>query len=178
VTPVKGVDILTEGFLRVPGVDLRLKIFGVAASEKSLAGLNAKLESLARRDDRIELRPALPLQEVVGAYRELDLLAIPSITLETGPLVLFEALSMGVPVFGSSRLGHPSLLASCGMVVEPNSPAGWQAALEVAAREFRAGNWDERVARVRANANLKTMDDVAREMLQQYAKASSGVSGP
>jgi glycosyltransferase involved in cell wall biosynthesis len=168
VSPVKGVDILAEGFLQVPGEDLRLKIYGVRAEDESLAPLNNKLRSFAQRDTRIELYPMLSLPDVLRAYQDLDLVAIPSVTLETGPLVLFEAHQLGVPVFGSGRLGHPKLVEVGGMVVDPNSPEGWRDALGIAAGEFRTGAWHERVARLRTAPKLKTMGDVAREMCGLY----------
>jgi glycosyltransferase involved in cell wall biosynthesis len=174
VTPVKGVDVLADGFTRMQGSDIRLRIFGMAPDEPSLAPLNSRLSSMAASDPRIELHPKLSLSDVVRAYRGLDLVAIPSITLETGPLVLFEAMQMGVPVFGSDRVGHPSLLPqSGGMVVETNSPAGWQSALETAVDEFRSGTWHSRLERLASAPRLKSMGDVARDMKDRYRMAST-----
>jgi glycosyltransferase involved in cell wall biosynthesis len=164
VTPVKGVDILAEGFSRVQGDDLRLKIFGFVKNEKNVGKLNDTLAALSSRDSRIELCPRLSLAEMAGVYSELDLIAIPSVWLETGPFVLFEALQMGIPVFGSNRLGHPRLLKNGGMVVEPNTADGWQKALSDAAKEFRTGQWEKRRENIRTQIKMDTMDDVAAEM--------------
>jgi glycosyltransferase involved in cell wall biosynthesis len=168
VTPVKGVDILAKAFTRVPGEDLRLVIHGMARSAIDAGPLDAELRQAALADRRIQLHPTLPLGEVAKAYGQFDLVAIPSVTLETGPLVLFEALQMGVPVFGSNKLGHLGLLESVGMVVTPNDVAGWQAALDLAAREFRSDAWAARLRRVRSMPKLPTMADVAMRMQSCY----------
>jgi glycosyltransferase involved in cell wall biosynthesis len=174
VTPVKGVDILAAGFSRVRGDDLRLRIFGVAANEKTVAALNNRLAALAQKDSRIELHPKLSLAEMITAYGALDLVVIPSVTLETGPLVMFEALQMGVPVFGSNRLGHLSVLKNSGTVVEPNTPGGWQTALTMAADEFRIGRWDTRREEIRRRVKLQTMNDVSEVMKEQYKMLETG----
>jgi len=176
VTRVKGMDILAEGFARVQADDLRLKIYGFAENEKTVATLNAALAALARRDSRIELRPKLPLAEMANAYAELDLVCIPSVWLETGPLVLFEALQMGVPVFGSNRLGHLSLLKEGGLIVEPNTAEGWRAALSRALDEYRNGQWNKRREWLSAQPNLRAMGDVAAEMAAHYHGIITGGS--
>lgn len=170
VTRVKGVEILAEGFSRVFGSDLKLQIYGYVAGEKTVGELNRKLETLARRDTRIELHPKLALQEIAEKYQRLDLVAIPSVTLETGPLVLFEALQMRVPVFGSNRLGHLGLLKENGMVVEPNTPAGWQQALVAAIGEFRNGLWNRRRENIAVGRKLQIMDDIAGEMEKEIRR--------
>jgi glycosyltransferase involved in cell wall biosynthesis len=176
ITPDKGVDILVEGFTRVPGNDLRLKIYGYVAGEKSVNRLNGRLESLARKDARIELHPRLPLAEMVRAYSELDLVAIPSVWLETGPLVLFEALQMGIPVFSSNRIGHLGLLKEVGVIVEPNTPRGWREALTRAANEHRNGDWDKRRMQICHLQNLRVMSEVATEMMSCYNTVLDGES--
>jgi glycosyltransferase involved in cell wall biosynthesis len=168
VTGVKGADILARGFSRVQGKDARLQIYGFVENERTVRRLNATLAALARRDSRIHLRPKLPFVEVVHAYAELDLVCIPSVWCETGPLVLFEALQMDIPVFGSNRVGHLGLLREGGMIVEPNTPDGWQAALTSALDEFRKGQWAKRREHIRTRLNLRSMDDVAAEMVAHY----------
>jgi glycosyltransferase involved in cell wall biosynthesis len=176
VVPVKGVDMLAEAFAQIPGDDLRLKIFGWEG-EDAAGAFTKKLANLARRDSRIGLLPKLPLSAMADAYCAVDLVAVPSVWPETGPLVVFEALQMGIPVFGSNRLGHPELLEKGGAVISPNTRENWRAALQNAVDEFRAGRWEKRVEQVRAVSPVRTMLDVVGEMLALYqsVRADAGV---
>lgn len=167
VAPVKGVDILVEAFSRVAAQDAHLKVFGWEGPD--VAGkFTRRLAELARRDSRIELLSKLPLAAMTSAYSRIDLVAIPSVWPETGPLVLFEALQMGVPVFGTNRLGHPGLLSNGGQLVEPNTIESWRVALQEAVTEFRSGRWERRLNKVLAFGRVRSMGDVRTEMLALY----------
>ena len=167
LTPQKGVAILAEGFHALNVPDVRLRIYGWTEHE-SVGGLVAKLKRLAKTDTRIELVPKLPFDRMMAEYRHLDLLAIPSVCFETGPLVMLEALQMGVPVYGSNRLGQLKLLQTRGQVVEPNTPDGWSRVLEGACTRHAAGQWEAQRRRARGDGTLRTMKDVAGEMFECY----------
>ena len=63
--------------------------------------------------------------------RQYDLLAVPSRTFETGPLVVLEAFAAGVPVIGSNLGGVNELVRHevNGLLVEPPALSGWVSAL-------------------------------------------------
>jgi len=64
----------------------------------------SKKPELRNPESRIRwLEPVQP-EKVVETIRKYDALVVPSVWLETGPLVVLEAFAAGVPVIGS-RLG-------------------------------------------------------------------------
>ena len=167
VVEIKGVHILMEGFSRMAGEEARLRIVGWDTDHTNLP-YGRRLQQLAQADARIELVPKQSFAGTVEEYRKMSLLAVPSVSMETGPLTLLEALALGVPVYGSSRLGQLDILRKHGRIVEPNTPAGWHAALTDALKEFRNGKWAAHQERIRATVKLRSMADVAAEMGEQF----------
>jgi glycosyltransferase involved in cell wall biosynthesis len=163
VTEVKGVHILMEGFLRLEGKEACLRIVGWDAIHTELPYAR-RLQQLAQADSRIELVPKKSFADTLAEYQRLSLLAIPSIWMETGPFTLMEALALGVPVYGSNRLGQLNLLREHGRIVEPNTAAGWQAALSGALAKWNQGVW----RKSRTNLPFRTMAGVAVEMATCY----------
>ena len=183
VVEIKGAHILMEGFSRMAGEEARLRIVGWDTDHTDLPYAR-RLWQLAQADPRIELVPKKSFAATLTEYQRLSLLAIPSTWMETGPLTLLEALALGVPVYGSNRIGQLNLLREHGRIVEPNTPAGWQAALTDALAQWRQGAGDILKAETLKTEKLKegcrnegaalpfrTMADVAREMSQRYTYA-------
>ena len=102
--PAKGLDTLIEALRRIPEAPVRLDIFAVrqAGSEPYAS----RLERRAAGDRRIVFRAALPPDAVREAMRGCDIVAVPSRTLETGPLVVLEAFDAGTPVLGVAAWRH------------------------------------------------------------------------
>jgi glycosyltransferase involved in cell wall biosynthesis len=85
--------------------------------------------------------------------------------LETGPLVVLEAFGAGTPILGANLGGSAELVTDDvdGMLVAPNGPAAWAAAIRGLAEE------PGRVTALRAGIRPpRTMDDVAAEMAALY----------
>ena len=162
-TLVKGIDILVEGFHRLAAPEARLKIFGWV-EDPSTSALARKIRRIVDADPRIKLVGKLPMNQMIRAYSQLHMVAIPSIWFETGPLVLFEALQLGIPVYASDRIGQIELLQERGRVVEPNTPGGWHRALEMALQIYRTGQWEQEQRRALGPGRLRSMADVAAEM--------------
>ena len=119
VAPEKGIDVLLRA-LSLVKTKVELDIYGIRAEGDSgdrmedrgrvqagggrrEAGGSRKPE-LRNPESRIRwLAPVKP-EEVVETIRKYDALVVPSVWLETGPLVVLEAFAAGVPVIGS-RLG-------------------------------------------------------------------------
>lgn len=96
----KGVHLLVEAFLKSASEqDMRLYVFGSASSNSDY---HHKIDQLARQDGRIELRGGYSISEIPDILSELDVVVIPSLWNEIGPLVLFEALRSKVPVIASN----------------------------------------------------------------------------
>jgi len=163
VSEIKGVHLLVEAFARTTCRNARLYIYGDVESV-SVQPYSRRLRSLAGSDDRIVFKGRLPMDRVAEAYSELSLLAIPSVWLETGPLTLFEAKAMGVPVFGSCNIGQLDLLSEAGDVIEGNSVEEWTDALNAAFSKFETNRWPARGER----RSVRTMEDVARQMHEVY----------
>jgi len=133
------------------GVDLRYTIIGDGELRSSLAGLIEEL----RAGDRIRLTGWQPQNEVLHAMNSAHILLAPSVTAASGdqegiPVVLMEAMAMGLPVLSTFHSGIPELVENgiSGILVPPRNskaleealhgmisdPAGWSA-MEKAARE-------------------------------------------
>jgi glycosyltransferase involved in cell wall biosynthesis len=180
VVEVKGVHILMEGFSQMKADEARLRIVGWEP-DRANSPYSQRLQKLAQADSRIELVPRKSFADTLAEYQRLSLLAIPSTSMETGPLALLEALAVGAPVYGSNRLGQLNLLREHGRVIEPNTAAGWQAALSGALAQWKQAAWDIPKAKMLKTAKrkaenrnegaglpLRTMADVAREMATCY----------
>jgi len=163
----KGIHILIEAFRRTQYRAARLKIYGWS-DELGRPGYSRRLAQLASSDSRIEIVPSLPFGRMTEEYSRLSLLAIPSVCLETGPLVLFEALAAGVPVLGSPNVGQDEMLRRNGDIVSENTVGGWFSALRRIFADHETGR-ELRVADA-PGLRIRSMDLVADEMLKHYGK--------
>jgi glycosyltransferase involved in cell wall biosynthesis len=117
LVPAKGAHVLLEAYGRLnteqrAGIDLR--IFGPEGSDESYhKGLVQKAQQLG-----LQVGKPLPPHKVQAALAGADLLVVPSIWLENRPLVILEALSMGVPCLVSGSGGMAEL-------VQPGRDGWW-----------------------------------------------------
>ena len=156
----KGLDVLVGAMRRVPHRNLRLLVVGWDSDPRN--PLEPLLRESARGDHRIRFLGKLTPTQTSEIYTEFDYLAVPSTWLETGPLVVWEALSHGVPVLASARIGHPALLdEGRGLLVEPHSVKRWSEVLTAAAEGVLQ-------LAVKPGTKLRTMDDVALECEALY----------
>jgi glycosyltransferase involved in cell wall biosynthesis len=172
LNPVKGVHVLMQAFSKMPQPGMRLRIVGWEP-EHAGAPYPSLIKKFAEADARITLVSKTTLGETIQEYRQLTLLAVPSIWMETGPLTLLEALAVGVPVYGSNRIGQAKLLHERGRVIEPNTPESWQDALAGAFERHKNGLWGGEVKRAIGTEPVRTMSTVTSEMLQNYQELLS-----
>jgi glycosyltransferase involved in cell wall biosynthesis len=101
VAPEKGIDVLLRAMEMVK-IPVELDIYGIRAEGGSAKDIGYGISDIGNAQVRW-LAPVKP-EEVVETIRKYDALVVPSVWLETGPLVVLEAFAAGVPVIGS-RLG-------------------------------------------------------------------------
>ena len=160
--PVKGIDVLVRAAKAIPDdVHFSLAIHGVGngAEESAYA---AHVRQLSQGDGRIAIKEAIGRDKLPTALAAADALAVPSLWLETGPLVVLEAKSAGLPVIGS-RLGGIAELVhepEDGILVAPGDVAAWTRAIQTMIAR--------RGERKPATAS-RTMRDVAAEMAALYS---------
>ena len=164
----KGVHLLVEALRALPGHDIELHVYGVVQSEQNRA-YRAQLERECEQDARVVLHDAVAPDDVVQTLANYDVLAAPSQTLETGPLVVLEAFAAGIPVVGSHLGGIAELVHDGidGLLVETGSARAW--ATQIARLH------DDRGLLSRLRANVKPPKGtvaVADEMDAVYARVA------
>jgi glycosyltransferase involved in cell wall biosynthesis len=162
--PTKGVDILIKATRSLPSdVAARLTIRAMPTGAED-AAYEAEQRRLAAGDERIEILPAVSRADLPAALRQLDVLAAPSLWLETGPLVVLEAQAAGLAVLGSDAGGIAEFVARGGR--DRLFPPGDVAACARAIAEMASDV--DRLRAARAPAPVRTMADVTDEMLALY----------
>lgn len=165
----KGVDHLVRVVAGRPG--WRLQITGDGPERAALEGLAASLGAA----DRIEFRGFASGPELAERYRDLDVVAVPSIPtpgwLEQFCRVAVEAMASGVPVVASRTGAIPDVVGDAGILVEPADDDALRAGLEEALRperhlELRAAGTER--------ASLFTWERVAHDQIRLYRDVVGG----
>jgi len=128
---VKGINILIEAFKKLSeSTNAELHLYGSAKSEED-TNYFKYLKDLSSGDRKIKLCGELNEGNRNKIMRSIDFLAVPSVCLETGPLVVLEAFAYGIPVIGSNLGGISELVINnkSGYLVEPYSVQSWYEAL-------------------------------------------------
>jgi glycosyltransferase involved in cell wall biosynthesis len=160
ISEAKGVDLLFRAMRRAKDPRLRLM---VAGDEDGSQRGEETGRALAAGEARISFLGLIEHDQLGTFYADLDYLAVPSRGLETGPLVVWEALAQGVPVLASTRIGHPDLVAEGhGLIVEPHSVERWAEVLDAAA--------SQRLDLATTGRRLRSMRDVGAETAALYAR--------
>jgi glycosyltransferase involved in cell wall biosynthesis len=118
----KAVDLLLEAFQPVAAqTDAILEIIGDGKLRQELEALSHRLGL----SERVIFTGWLSQPECALKLQQADALVLPSL-LECGGAVVLEAMAIGLPVI-ATNWGGPSdyLDATCGILVEPTSKAGF-----------------------------------------------------
>lgn len=158
----KGADLLVRALAELPAdLPVQLRIAGVGQD----ARFASRMEAAARKDPRIQLMGLVKHEKVPEFLADIDVLAVPSRYMETGPIVVQEARALGIPVMGadlggiSERVHH----GVDGWLLPFDDPRPWAEAIRVAATD-RA-----EVARLSSNMRrTRSIDDVAEDMARLY----------
>ena len=161
---VKGIDIAVRAVRALPAtVDVVLAICAIPKSPGERT-YETMVRELAAGERRVVILPPVPRAELIPLLEKHDVLIVPSIGLETGPLVVLEAQAAGMFVLGS-RLGGIAELVDerdAGALVEAGDVAAWSSAIERLWRRHRAGGLP------RPKRSVRTMDAVAADMAEVY----------
>lgn len=97
IAPHKGIHVLVKAFRRlVPGRTVpELHIYG---DRTRFPQYGARLEQLAAGHSRIRFHGGYDNRRVEAMLSQLDVIVVPSVWFETGPVVVMEAFAAGVPV--------------------------------------------------------------------------------
>ncbi|HEX2780221.1 MAG TPA: glycosyltransferase [Gemmatimonadaceae bacterium] len=163
---IKGVHVAVAAVEALAGANIALDVYGAPQGREGEEYLQ-ELRGAAARDPRVRILPPVPSTDVVDRMRDHDLVVVPSIWMETGPLVVPEALAAGVPVIGSARGGIPSFIRNGvdGQLVAPGDLGAWTAAIKRLVDE--PGFLETLRSGVRPP---ETMDRVVDEMLDIYGR--------
>lgn len=107
VSPHKGLHVLLDACRSLDPQLFRLSVYGV---QDSL--YHTSLQALARDMRNITFYGPYNQEELDRILNTIDVLVVPSICPETGPLVVQEALRRKVPVIGSNIGGIPEYVSS------------------------------------------------------------------
>ncbi len=163
--PHKGVDVLIRA---VAGRgDWRLRITGDGPQRAELRHLAVELGA----GDRVELLGHASGEALAKRYRELDVLAVPSLPWpgwsEQFCRVAVEAMASGVPVVASATGAVPDVVADAGVLVDPGRPEALEHALREAVEQTR---WHELREKGLARAAEFTWGSVAEAQLSLYSE--------
>jgi glycosyltransferase involved in cell wall biosynthesis len=120
---------------------------------------------LAERDDRIRIVRDVDDDVLPSVLAGWDAIVIPSLWLESGPQVVYEAFAVGTPVIGSRRGGIAELVrdGETGFLFPPGNPSE----LATLLTRFATAPGELRALRAKIPA-VRTTDDVADDMLKIY----------
>lgn len=152
----------------------------------TIAGDGPLLETIrdqikeAHLDNQMLLPGPLPQEEVQALLREADVLALPCVVAESGdrdgiPVVLMEAMALGVPVVSTTVSGIPELITSGqnGLLGTPNAPETLANALEKVLGDTDLARSMARAARATIETEFN-VDENAAKLYKQFSKAIHG----
>jgi len=168
-TETKGPDVLIRAVQKLPK-DAPIRVEFWSTNARPDTPYRRRWLSEIEKDSRLAAPKKIPHDQVIRSLHDVDVCAVPSIWLETGPLTVLEAFAAGVPVLGSDLGGIRELVRDG--VDGRLFPAGDSAALAELLQGLidRPGTLD----RLRdAVSPPRRMEDVARDMFQIYTEIAT-----
>lgn len=148
VSKAKGAVDLVKAFDKAKLPNVRLNVIGM--------GQDMKLaKNLAKKNKLIKFHGWLDHKQIVSLVSTMDLLVVPSLCYENSPTVIFETLSMGLPVIAADIGGVSEAIES--------GKNGWV---------FPAGDFDNLMQQVsELNKNLdmvRGMSEYCHQSIEPY----------
>ncbi len=165
--PTKGADFLIRAILREQALPVCLDLYGVEEGEAGRK-YGLALRALSSKDSRIRFPNDASQNRLQERLPDYDVMAVPSLWLESGPLVVLEAFAAGLPVLGSRLGGIAELVRDGvdGLLVDPGSVEAWSRALKRLCAER------DLLDRLREGIRPpRTMATVAQEMSRLYRES-------
>lgn len=159
--PEKGARVLIQAARQSRPDGLAFHLWGIAQTPQAEHS-RKELEREAADLPHVTFHPAPA--DPASIYPNIDVLAVPSLGFETGPLVVIEALASGIPVVGSNIGGIAERVSHGinGLLVPPGDPMALAHALERLAAAPRE------VAVLAPRGTVRTTSHVADEMHAAY----------
>lgn len=165
-TKVKGPHVLVEALRGLPeDVGVGVHLYGVTQSEQDRAYLSDMKESAAD-ESRIQFCGPMTEENRIDAFASFDMIAVPSISFETGPFTVLEAFAAGIPVLGSNHGGIAERVedGESGVLVSPGDVEAWREVLRRIHEKHRSDDWMWNLPELRASC------DIAKEMEGIYGR--------
>ena len=162
----KGAHVVAAAVASLRGLPVSLDLFGAPQGSEGERYV-AELRTTVADDPRIRFLPPVPTPDVVPRMREYDAVVVPSVWMETGPLVVPEAMSAGVPVLGSALGGITSFIRHDvdGLLIPAGDVQAWAHAIRRLVEEQGF------LARLTAGVRPpETMDRIVDEMVALYSR--------
>lgn len=106
--PIKGMDIAVKAFRKVPGNNIRLKIYG--RTDLFPRNHPRRVIELAQADPRVSIMGPFNPADRTSVYNSFDILIVPSRAPETFSFVTREALQLGKPVIAADIGALPEII--------------------------------------------------------------------
>jgi glycosyltransferase involved in cell wall biosynthesis len=162
----KGLDVLIAALQRLPKeIRYELKVIGVVGNDKVDIAFRERMEKLVADQPQYQFSSNQPRAAINELFQNIDVLAVPSQLLETGPLVVLEANAWKVPVVGSDLGGIRETVRHQvdGLLVPHADVDAWTSALRQLAQDPAL------LQRLRDNIGpVRTMRDTALDMANLY----------
>ncbi|MCT0198167.1 glycosyltransferase [Synechococcus sp. CS-1325] len=158
IEPVKGLHLLIQALTSIPvELGFTLDAYGNGNNKPYLTGLH----KLIKDHSNIRLHASIQPADVATTLSNYHCLLVPSLWLETGPLVVLEAFAMGLWVAGSNLGGILELCQGqpgCNLV-QPTVKS-W--------RTFFLSTINQTKMKKRQKRHLRTYGDVADNLIDCY----------
>jgi len=167
---IKGAHVLIQAMRRLSRrIHVELMIYGRVNSEEDNRYF-MRLQKISQPDKRIKFCGELRPDNYKEVMSNLDIVAIPSLWLETGPMVALEAFASGIPVIGCNVGGVAELVKDGinGRLVKMGDVRAWARAIQWIYEHPQAlEEWARHIPEVRGSK------DVAEDMLKIYEEVLS-----
>ncbi|MGA7326112.1 MAG: glycosyltransferase [Rhodomicrobium sp.] len=161
---IKGIEIAVRAVKALPeDIPVRLSIYALTASAWE-RDHEARVRSIAGKDPRIVFELPVSRSEITRVAARHHVLIVPSVCMETGPLVVLEAQAAGLYVLGSRLGGIAELVtgSDAGMLVEPGDAGAWAKAIKELWTEYSTHGLP------RPSKPPRTMEAAAADMIEVY----------
>ncbi len=129
----KGLGVLIQEVRKDPSLDIDVKVFVSTPNHRAVLEFH-RIARETKTDGRFGFARNRPRAEVLRALAGADVLVVPSVQPETGPLVVLEGRAAGIPVVGPRMGGIEERVEDGvdGVLYEPGKPGALRAALRTA----------------------------------------------